>query len=84
MLTELNKTLSVKPSSLYLTANGLIIKIVAKEISAVDYIYIGTNTIEYNFKGHDVRDNHHNDLIAEIPEDLHKELIQVVKDYYEK
>lgn len=77
------KILELKTGSLYLTANGLIIKIVAKEISAVDYIYIGSNALEYNYKGHDIRDNHHNDLIAEIPEDLHKELIQVVKDYYE-
>lgn len=72
--------LELKSGSVYLTSNGCITKIVSRLVSKD--LYIGSNAVEYNSKGHDIRDNKDNDLIAEIPESLHYEVLRVINEYY--
>lgn len=77
---EDKQTLEVKFGRVYLTSDGCLIKIVSR-LDTKD-LYIGSNRVEYNSKGHDIRDNKDNDLIAEIPESLHFELLRVINEYY--
>lgn len=74
------QTLEVKFGKVYLTSDGCTTKIVSRLV-AKD-LYIGSNDVEYNSKGHDIRDNKDNDLIAEIPESLHYEVLRVINEYY--
>ena len=66
----------------YITADGLIVKIIAHIGAGEKTTFIGSNNVEYNYIGHDIRDNVDNDLIAEINEELHFELIRVINEYY--
>lgn len=75
-----NKKLEINIFKRYLTANGNIIEIISHNTSK--NIFIGSNAEEYNKNGHDIRDNHHNDLIAEIPESLHFEILKLITEYY--
>ena len=77
---EDKQTLELKFGSVYLTSDGRLTKIVARSVAKK--IYVGSNDVEYNSKGHDIRDNKDNDLIAEIPESLHFELLRVINEYY--
>ena len=66
----------------YITADGLIVKITAHYGAGDKTIFVGSNKAEYNYIGHDIRDNKDNDLIAEINEQLHFEILRIVNEYH--
>lgn len=75
------KKLETKVMNKYLTADGHVITILSHD--KIDNTFTASNSEEYNHKGHDIRDNHYNDLIAEIPDSLHFEILKLIKEYYE-
>lgn len=70
----------VQTNKRYLTANGEIVKVLYKEL-AVNWFKC-SNGVQVNEKGHDIRDNASNDLIAEIPNELQYEIIKLINKYY--
>ena len=62
----------------YLNASGEVVKITDKYF----YSYCDTNENEYFDDGTTSVRPQPNDLIAEIPKELHKYLIQTIKDYH--
>lgn len=76
----IEQKIQTQENTMYLTASGNIIKIT--NYDKEDCIFNSSVNIEYNSYGHDIRDNSSNDLIAEIPKDLHLELIRVIDAYY--
>lgn len=72
--------IQTKQNTVYLTASGDITKVTSYDKGY--YFFNSTSGTEYNSYGHDIRDNAENDLIAEIPESLHRELIRVINEYH--
>lgn len=76
----IEQKIQTQENTLYLTADGNIIKITS--YNKEDCFFNSSAGTEYNSYGHDIRDNSANDLIAEIPKDLHLELMRVINAYY--
>jgi hypothetical protein len=72
--------IQTKEDTMYLTASGDITRITSYDKE--DCFFNSTSGTEYNSYGHDIRDNASDDLIAEIPESLHFELIRVINEYH--
>lgn len=62
----------------YLSASGEVVKITDKDF----YSCYDTNNNEYFDDGTSYVEPQPNDLIAEIPKELHQYLIQTIKDYH--
>ena len=62
----------------YLSAGGEVIKITRKK----SQYFTSTYDNEYDTDGSYLYEPHPNDLIAEIPKELHQYLIQTIKNYH--
>lgn len=73
-----NIKLSLEGDKIYLTSLGEITKILHK----TGNLYKCSNGTEYNISGHDVRDDSSKDIIAEVPKELHFEMLRVINEYH--
>ena len=62
----------------YLCASGEVVKITYFD----EHYFCSDGGTEYSSDGKYLINDHYNDLIAEIPKELHQYLIQTIKDYH--